>query len=246
MAEIKNVEVVEESSKAASTSKLNEIEELQGVAQFFKKYQNYIFIGLGAIALGIIGYMFLGKKGDPIRAVKNDAALQEATQYLKQDSFDIALNGSGGSIGLLQIIKKSSGTSTEKIARVEAAMCYLRKGQPKDAIKMLKEATGFGKQVNARRLSLLGDATSELATTTDAVNSKLAEEAIDYYQSAANEFSDDASGAAYLFKAGQLQEKMNKLDDAKKTYTTIKEKYAENEAVMNEVEKYLGKLGVIN
>jgi tetratricopeptide (TPR) repeat protein len=246
MAEIKKVEEIVENNTNAATTAIGENQELQAVTTFFKKYQNFIFIGLGAIALGVIAYMFLGKKGDPIRALKNDASLMESAQYLGQDSFDIALNGSGGNIGLLQVIKKSSGTTTEKIARIDAAMCYLRKGQPKDAIKMLKEATGFGKQINARRLSLLGDATSELATETATTNNKLAEEAIDYYKDAANEFTDDASSAVYLFKVAQLQEKLNKLDDAKKTYTTIKEKYSENEAIMNDVEKYLGKLGVTN
>jgi tetratricopeptide (TPR) repeat protein len=243
MAAKNKTEVVEQVVESG-TSKINEVEGLAGVMNFFKKYQNYFFIGIIAILLGVIAYTFFGKKANPKKDAQSFASMQFALSAMSKDSFELALNGDGTNPGLLAVIKKASGTSTEKIARMEAAKCYLQTDKPQLAFKMLEDADGFGKQINARRLSLMGDAKSELATGSEPTNVKLAQEAIDYYEKAANQFPEDTYSANYLFRAAQLSEKIGKNEDAKKTYFKIKEKYTDNTAVIRDVEKYLGKLGV--
>jgi tetratricopeptide (TPR) repeat protein len=231
-------------------SAIAENTELQSVVSFFKKYQNYIFIGLGVIALGVLAYMFLGKKGDGAKAMKYDLALRQGSYYASLDSvgaWNMALDGDNKDfIGLKNIIKKASGTSTEKLARVQAAVCYLKKNQPKDAIKMLESANGFGKQLNARRLFLMGDANAILAFENNGTNAKFLNEAVSKYKAAANEFPEDLSGASYLKRAVEALDKANKPEEAKEICLKIKEKYVENEEVITSIDKYLAKYGVIN
>ncbi len=218
---------------------------LQSATAFFNKYKNFIFIGLGIALIGVLAYMFLGKKEDAAKALKYEADLRTANYYMKQDSFDIALNGQQQFIGLLQVIKKAKGTTSAEIAKVYAAVCYIKKNDAKSALKQLDAVDDFGKQVDGRVTSLKGDANSILAFEGGKVNQKYLDEAVSYYKKAANEFPADLSGGVYLYKAMLALDKAEKLDDAKKIAETIQEKYAENKALMTDVNKYLGKYGIL-
>jgi tetratricopeptide (TPR) repeat protein len=232
--------------EVSNNTSLSENESLQSVMGFFKKYQNYIGIALLAVAAVIVYFTVFKKKPNPTKELNAEKTMQYALYNISRDSFNIALNGDTTGPGLLDIIKKNKGTQLANQAMVHAAVCYLKTSKPKDAIKYLEDAgSGFGKQVNARKLSLLGDAKSDLGTENNTINNKLCEEAISYYEKAANEFKDDAMSASYLFKAAQLNELIGKFDAAKKIYVNIKETYPEYQD-MPLIEKYLGKLGVEN
>jgi outer membrane protein assembly factor BamD (BamD/ComL family) len=198
------------------TSLLHENETLQGVVGFFKKYQIYFGLAIAAVLLFIVYQQFFGKKVNPAKELNAERTMQGPLFNMSRDSFDIALNGDSASEGLLNIIKKNSGSKIADQARLQAAICYLKTAKPKEAIKMLEKASGFGKQINARRLSLLGDAQSEVGTENGTVNKKICEDAISYYEKAANEFSEDDLAGAYLFKAAELQYKIGNADAAKK------------------------------
>jgi tetratricopeptide (TPR) repeat protein len=244
MAEDLKKENVEQ--EVRNTSSLNENEALQNVTGFFKKYQNYIGIGLLAVAGVIVYFTVFKKKPNPTKELNAEKMMEYPKYNISRDSFNIALNGDTIGPGLLDIIKKNKGTMLANQAMVQAAVCYLQTDRPKDALKYLEDAgSNFGKQGNARKLSLIGDAKSELATENNTVNNKLCEEAITYYEKAANEFKDDAMSASYLFKAAQLNELIGKLDAAKKIYVSIKDNYPDYQD-MPTIEKYLGKLGVEN
>lgn len=236
-------ENVETEEVVETKNALSQVEGLDTAMNFFKKYQNYFFIGIIAILLGVIAYSFLGKKSDPVKALKADGQMQYALQQMSRDSFDIALNGDAQGPGLLAIIKKNSGTTVAKAAKIEAAVCYLKTNRPKEAIKLLEDATGFGPSIDGRRLSLIGDAKAELATETATVNNKLAQEAIGYYEKASNALPEDNTSAIYLYRAAQMNEKIGKNEEAKKIYAVILDKYPENRNVVNDTEKSLGKLG---
>ncbi len=244
MAEDLKKENVEQ--EVRNTSSLNENEALQGVTSFFKKYQNYIGIGLLAIAGVIVYFTVFKKKSNPTKELNAERTMQYPLYNISRDSFNIALNGDTTGPGLLDVIKKNKGTKLADQAMIHAAICYLQTDRPKEALKYLEDAgNDFGKQGNARKLSLIGDAKSELATENNTVNNKLCEEAISYYEKAANEFKADVMSASYLFKAAQLNELIGKLDAAKKIYLGIKDSYPEYQD-MATIEKYLGKLGVEN
>jgi tetratricopeptide (TPR) repeat protein len=147
---------------------------------------------------------------------------------------------------LKKYLAKYKGTKAADEARVYGAVCYLGISNPSEAIKMLKDAGTFGKQLNARKYCLLGDAYSEKGMAASPVNQSDCKEAIDYYRKAADAFADDEANASlYLYKAAQLYSQTGKPDKAKALYLEIKDKYPGSSQLSN-IEKYLGKEGVEN
>jgi tetratricopeptide (TPR) repeat protein len=244
MAEDLKNEKIESTVEKAST-KLTDIEGISGTINFLKKYQLYFLIPIAAILLFVLYNQFFSKKTDVAKELKADNAINMNSQYISQDSFDIALNGGANGEGLLSIIKKNKGNITGKTASMEAAIAYLKSNRPKEALKLLEDATGFGKQINARRLSLIGDAKSSIGTENGKVDNKVCEDACGYYEKAANEFPEDEMSALYLQRAGELYEKIGKREEAKKAFVKIKEKFPTYPQIAD-VEKSLGKLGVEN
>ncbi len=241
--DLKNEKI--DSTVAKVGTKLTEIEGISGTISFFKKYQLYFLIPIAAILLFVLYNQFFSKKTDIAKELKADNAIGMNGQYISQDSFDVALNGGTNGEGLLSIIKKNKGNMTGKTASMEAATAYLKSNRPKDALKLLEDATGFGKQINARRLCMMGDAKSSIGTENGKVDNKICEDACNYYEKAANEFPEDEMSALYLQRAGELYEKIGKINDAKKVFLKIKEKYPFYPQIA-EVEKSLGKVGVEN
>jgi tetratricopeptide (TPR) repeat protein len=218
-------------------------------ANFFTKYKNYIIGGIGAgVLAGIIWFAMGGKEANADKELKAMKDLQAADQMFQMDSFGIALNGDSTTAGYEKVLKKISGTKEAKVAHIKAAQCALNLNDAKKALEHLDKAgSSFGPQIRAKIFALKGDAYSLQATTG---NQKSAfDDALDFYQKAANEFTDDIANApVYLFKQAKLLEEMNKPEDAKKVYQQIMEKYPsmDNRSVKDDVVKSLAKLGVIN
>lgn len=240
---LKNTEIPE-----SKTSVTDQIPGIGGAMEFIKKYQN-LLMAAGVIIIGIIVFMMMRGGSNGTKELNADKALQPIRQYMQMDSFNVVLNGNdslGVPLGIKKYIAKYKGTRAAEEARMYGAVCYLSTGNAAEAIKMLKDAGSFGKQLNARKLSLLGDAYSEKGTSASPLNQSDCKEAIDYYRKAADEFSDDEMNAsAYLFKAAQLYSLTGKPEKAKELYQEIKDKYP-GSSQLNMVEKYLGKEGVEN
>jgi tetratricopeptide (TPR) repeat protein len=68
------------------------------------------------------------------------------------------------------------------------------------------------------------------------------EKGIEHYLKAAANEDDAYTSALYTFRAGLAAERAGKIEDAKKYYKTIKEKYANTMQGM-EIDKYLARVG---
>jgi tetratricopeptide (TPR) repeat protein len=245
MAETKQTEkaVTEKVVDAAAGAQVPAAEQ---VVQFFKKYQLWFIVG-GLAILGLVAWMLLRGGKDNKKEMTAQRDLAVAKSYADADSFGWALKGdTSGSKGLETIIKNNSGTQAAKEASLTAGYAYLSQGDTKKAIASLENAGGFGPSIEARRLSLLGDAWSTQGTAGGTVNKSDCSKAIGYYEDAVDAFADDDNNAAfYLFKAAQLFEVMGDNAKAKEAYLKIKDKYSST-VQASQVEKYLGKLGVEN
>jgi tetratricopeptide (TPR) repeat protein len=248
MAETKNTVTPDVQTNEQAPASIKEIPGVDQIIGFWKKYQNYVLIGLFLI-LGIIAFLIIRGRGgaNAQKALTADKALFEIQRYIQMDSFNIALNGDTlGNIGLKNIIKKYKGTPAANEAAVYVGICQAGLGNYNEAIKNLKDAGGFGKQLDARRTMALGDAYAEKGMAANPVNKSDCKEAISYYKKAADAFADDADNTAlYLWKAAHLHDAIDEKDKAKEIFTTIKEKYPKT-TVGLQVDKYLGKLGVEN
>lgn len=189
---------------------------------------------LVALVVGFFAYKSLVSEPNEAKASE---AMFRAQDYFGQDSIRLALNGDNINPGFLKVIDKYSGTKAANLAHFYAGSCYIKLGDFSKAVSQLKDFSTDSKQIQARALSLLGDAYSEL-------NKK--EEAAEQYSKAGKMFEkDDYNSPEYLFRAGYLYESMGKNNDAIEMYKIIKEKYSKSERGFD-IDKYLARLGVIN
>jgi tetratricopeptide (TPR) repeat protein len=212
--------------------------------EFWSKYSKPASIGLLAIIVLVGGYLAYNSFIKEPKEQKAEEAIFRAEEYFRMDSLDKALNGDGISQGFLKIISRYSGSEAANRAEFYAGTIYLKKGDFKNAIKHLEEFSTGVEQLEARKLALLADATSELGFSSN--NNSEKEKAAELYTKAANTFpKDDVNSSEYLFRAGYLYESLGKKKEAIAAYKKLKENYPTSQHGF-EIDKYLARLGEID
>jgi predicted negative regulator of RcsB-dependent stress response len=212
------------------------IEKLRTVESWYetnKKMINNVLIGILAVVVGIVGYTRFFKGP---RVEKSNDAIFRAQTYFGMDSLNWALNGDGNNAGFLKIIDKYSGTPAANLAHYYAGVCFLKKGDFKNAEKHLREFDGKGTMVTNVAKGALGDALMEQGKTDDAIKS---------YLDAASDVDNVLLTPLYLERAGMAYELNNKLDEAKKLYRRVKDEFPMSTQARN-MDKYLARLGDYN
>ena len=166
------------------------------------KNQNYILGIIGVIAVGVLGYLAYNQfvLGPKEASAANemyypqqyfDQALNNATA--KDSLYNLALNGGEGKYGFLDIIDEYPGTKTANLANYSAAMAYLGMQKYQEAIPHLENFTTDDIILGAKVKGDIGDAFSELEQP---------EPALEYYELAINDNTNNYSTPKYLYKAG--------------------------------------------
>lgn len=205
--------------------------------RFWANNSKTLVIVLAVIVVGGAGlYAYKAFVKGP-KEIKASEALFRSETYYREDSIKLALNGDNINPGFLQVISKYNGTEAANLAQFYAGSCYLKLGDYNNAAKHLKAFSTSSKQVQARAVSLLGDAYSELGKN---------EEAAAAYKKAGMLFGeDDFNSPEYIFRAGYLFESIGKNKEAVEMYKLIKEKYPRSERGYT-IDKYLARLGEIS
>ena len=154
-----------------------------------------------------------------------------AEQYFEKDSFNLALDGDGNYLGFLDIADEYGNTSAGNLAHYYAGVSYLRSGQFEDAISELESFDGAGEMLGAVALGAIGDAFMEMDDV---------DEALSFYEKAANSSENNFSSPIYLQKAGFAAEKAGKYDKAIDYYTQVKENYPTTNEGRN-ADKYIAR-----
>jgi len=102
----------------------------------------------------------------------------QAVYYFEADSLDLALNGDGNNLGLLDIIDEFAMTKTANLAQFYVGASYLKKGNFNQAIHYLEEFDSDDFLIMARASVLIGDAYMELSDYSNAA--AFYNEAVDY------------------------------------------------------------------
>jgi tetratricopeptide (TPR) repeat protein len=206
-------------------------DRLTNLEQYVDQNPKAVMIGGGVIALVIIALVFVFVKWLPDENLKAQKTMYMAEFAFQKDSFAVALNGSGAYKGFAEVADKYSLTKAGNLANYYAGICCLNLKQYDKAIKYLDKFSSSDAIIGALRLNALGDAYAETGKMDDAVK---------YYEKAAN-FSDNNSYTPYfLLKTGQAFEKQKKYADAKKQYETIRDKYPTSEEG-RDIEKYIAR-----
>lgn len=198
-------------------------EKLEGFEHWVAKNPKIIVgivVALLAVAGGYFGFNYYKKS-------QNDEAQKEmfqAVRYFEADSLNLALNGDGNNLGLLQIIDNYGISEAANLANYYTGFIYLKQGKYALAAFHLKEFKSSDLLVQARAYSLVGDAYME---------QKDYENAATYYEKASNYKPNKEFTPTYLMKAALAYEKLNKNDKAKEAYQTIIDKYWESTEVQN-------------
>ncbi|MCK5370005.1 MAG: tetratricopeptide repeat protein, partial [Cyclobacteriaceae bacterium] len=150
---------------------------------------------------------------------QNEAAQSEmfqAVYYFEADSLDNALNGDGNNYGFLDIIEEYAMTDAANLANYYTGAIYLKKGEYISAVDYLDKFSSNDLLIQARAYALIGDANMEMGNF---------EEAVSYYNKAADYNPNEYTSPMYLIKAAIAYEILEDYKSAFDCYNTIVEKY---------------------
>jgi tetratricopeptide (TPR) repeat protein len=226
----KEKEVVEESD-SATAEVFSTLDDGAGKTEaWVEKNQNiilYVIVAIAVIAAGTWAYT------EFVHAPKSDEALEESTQANDfyqlavnatgedQDSlFNLVLEGGEGKYGLLKIADEYSGTDTGNIANYQIGMAYLNLGGAnyQKAIDYLTAYDGDGSIMEAYANAGIGDALVQVGQEEDAIS---------YYNKAADIVPNEFTTPKYLLKSAQASLNTGNNSAAIKNLERIEEEYPE-------------------
>ncbi|MBQ9476726.1 MAG: tetratricopeptide repeat protein [Bacteroidales bacterium] len=179
------------------------------------------------IGLGILGYQKF------IYQPKCAEAMQQcypAEINFQKGEYELALNGDGNTLGFAQIIS-DYGTKAGKAVYLYAGVCELQLGNYESALGYLKKYNGKDSIMKARAIGCQGDAYVGLEDYN---------QGIACFEKAAAA-ADNVFAATYLFKAGQVYEKIGDNDSALRCYREIKDRYPQSLENYN-IDSYIARI----
>lgn len=233
---------IEESSTTAEV--FNTLDQTASKTEdFVAKNQKYIFIVVGlvaAIVLGYLGYNEFIAKPKKVTAMNDMFQAQkyfnEAVNGTAKDSlFNLSLKGGEGKFGMLDIIEEYSGTPAANLANYYAGTAYLRLKNYKKAVEHLGNFKSDDEILAPLAKGNIGDAFVQL-------NQK--EDALDYYEQAANLRSNEYTTPMYLYKAGAIALELGKADTALTYFNRIKDEFP-NSSEAATIDVFIGQAQVL-
>ncbi len=216
-------------NKESSEPKANVAEALSKTELFFennKKTIGYVAVGiivLAALIYAWYSFLYLPKQKEAVNQT------YVAERYFRMDSFNLALNGDGNSLGFAQIID-NYGSKAGSAVYFNAGICCLRLGDNDKAIEYLKKYSTKDNIMKARTKAAIGDAT---------VNKGDVKAAVSMFEEAA-QISNNIFSAGYLLKAGICYEELGQFDKAVSCYNKIKNEFPNSPEGM-EIQKYISR-----
>lgn len=233
---------IEEGSTTAEV--FNTLDETASKTEaFVERNQKYIFIIIGLVALVVLGSLgykeFIAKPkqenamNDMFQAQKY---FDEATNAVEKDSlYNLALNGGEGKFGMLDIISEYSGTPAANLASYYAGTAYFRLKDYKNAVEYLSNFKSDDEVIAAVSKGDIGDAFVQLNQPEDALG---------YYEEAANMRDNGYTAPMFLFKAGITALDLGDASKALSYFEKIKEDYSSATEAAN-IDVFIGKASAL-
>jgi tetratricopeptide (TPR) repeat protein len=133
-----------------------------------KNKKTLMYSAIAIIAIAAIGFAYQHLYRKPLI---NEALAQTfmAEQHFRSDSFALALNGDGNSLGFAQIIDEYGSKAGESVY-MYAGISELQLGNYENAISYLKKYDGNDPIMKARSISNIGDAYAGLENYKEALS----------------------------------------------------------------------------
>jgi len=238
-AEDKKTENQIDESEFETAGVLNTLEETASKSeQWIEKNSKALFYALVAIVVLFLAFLSYTKYiVDPNETeASNELAFprkyfnEAATTGAGIDSLlTLGLEGADGKYGFLDIATSFSGTAAGNLANYYAGVSYLKMKEYDKAIDYLSKFDSDDEILGPVSLGAIGDAFADINQP---------EEALSYYEEAANKKNNDFTTPLFLFKAGQIAIELKKFDKAEDLFTKIKENYVKSDQG-RDIEKYI-------
>ncbi|MFY9243089.1 MAG: tetratricopeptide repeat protein [Polaribacter sp.] len=193
--------------------------------QWIEKNSKPLFYTLVGIVVVFIAYMGYNKYIVEPNEVEASNELAFPRKYFDEaatagsgiDSLLVlGLEGADGKYGFIDIADSYSNTDAGNLANYYAGISYLQMKQYEKAIDYLGKFKSDNATLNAVALGAIGDAFSDINQQEDA---------LEYYEKAANEKANEYTTPLFLYKAGNTALSLKKYDKAESLFTKIKEEY---------------------
>ena len=224
MAKKKKIDQAEEQLQSVEQS-------LSRAEQYLEENQNMLMYIVGGILLVVAG--FLGYQRYYVAPMEEEASREMffAEMFFEQDSFRLALEGTAQYYGFIDVASEYGVTHTGNLANYYAGLCYRNLGDYTAAIEYLDKFDANDEILAAVALGTIGDCFMEIDQ---------AEEALEYYEKAANKRDNTFTAPIYLKKAGLTAESLGEYGKALKMYQKIQNDYKDSPEA-TDIEKYIAR-----
>jgi len=256
----KEKEVPAEEIESTTAEVFNTLDETASkTEEWVAGNQKFIFMGIGAIAVVLLGYLMYAKLFAAPKETEAANEVFQANSYFNQavninltdnmingiatrDSlYNLALNGGEGKYGYLKIISEYGGTNAANLANYSAGIAYLELKQYDKSIAHLQEFSSDDVIIGADAKGAIGDAFVQL----DQMN-----EALEYYEKAFKHSANDATTPKYLLKAGIAALSLETPNPSKalEYFNRIEDEYASFKTTADGklLDVYIGKAEALN
>ena len=233
----KEISIEDESTTASIVSSLDG--GASKTEEWVIKNQKYIFVVVIFVALLVLGFLGFDKiiQEPKERNATND--MFQSQQYFdkavngssKDSLFTLALNGSDGKYGFLDIADIYSGTKAGNLANYYAGIAYLNMKDYTNAITYLNNFSSNDDVLGPISKGAIGDSFVQLEQLDDAYN---------YYVQAAKLKSNTYTTPMYLYKAGVIGLKIEKYSKALSFFNQIKSEFP-GSAEAKDIDVFIGK-----
>lgn len=189
--------------------------ELGKAEGFFNQNKNTL-LGLIAVlavaALAFFGYKYYNQTQDK----EAQAAMFDSVFYFEKDSLDLALQGTGGNMGLLEVAETYGSTPGGNLANFYVGAIYMQQGKFQEAIDYLSNFSSSDIVLQGKAYCLTGDANMELGNTDAAISA---------YEKASNYEVNEFITPGYLMKLAVAFEKAGNTGGALDAYSRIVDEF---------------------
>ena len=210
-----------------------EVEQvLTKTEQFIESHLKTILYVIGGIVVVVLAFVGIKKFVASPRSAESQEQIFTAQNYFSKDSFDLALNGDGNSLGFLDIIDEYGSTKAGKLSKYYAGICYLHLGEYDNAIDYLKKFKTDDMLLAPLAKSAIGDAYVELNQLNKAISA---------YKDALAISENEFTTPTITIKLALALEADGNKAEAISVLEAIKNKYPNNTETMT-IEKNIARL----
>lgn len=208
--------------KNATEDTIVDVQEVYTKTEVFvDKNRRALTIGLGVVALAVIGFFAYQKLLVEPKVAEAQENIWMAQMYLEQDSLDLALNGDGLNMGFEEVAEEFSGTQTGLLANYYIGIIKRDQALYDEAIPYFETASKLkDNTIGVLAMGNVGDMYAETGDVTTAA--KWMEKAA---KRASATSSEDFTAPYLLYKAGVLNIELEDYNKAQSLFSTIVDDY---------------------